>query len=66
MATELGKPVEAVTTIIAKGMRQVVKLQPDMRARKCFYIACLIIDVRGAYLNADMKSPDGRNTYINV
>jgi len=29
----VGEAVESVTTVIAKGMRQVVKLQPDMRAR---------------------------------
>jgi len=33
LATEVGEAVESVTTVIAKGMRQVVKLQPDMRAR---------------------------------
>jgi hypothetical protein len=154
MATEVGKPIEAVTTVIAKGMRQVAKLKPDMRKRadgaivkeirnlisdhgalsgvyqddikpedevlpcnvfvedkmvngihvkdrarivagghrqdKSEYVnlstqtvntesvfillaiaalekrSLMVIDVRGAYLNADMKSPGGRCTYIIV
>jgi len=33
MYTETGEPIEAVTTLIAKGMRQVIKLEPAMRAR---------------------------------
>ena len=54
LATEVGETVESVTTVIAKGMRQVVKLQPDMRARAD---AAIVKEIRN--LLTDHKAMSG-------